>query len=648
MKPLWPKLLALSCCVLAAGGCFQGRAYYFFRDDDLEHYRELAATAAPPDEPAAGPAALAAPPITVDTFNEKLLRPVSLDEAVNLCLANSRILRRLGPVPLAARAPGIIVPAYDEALLRTPAAATGSVFDVGIQETNPGATGPPGVAAALSAFDLQFSSQMFWERVERPMNLANNVFNNELFARDFHQDLGTFRAELAKTSRWGGRAFARQNTDYNLNNNPQRETPDEFAANVEFGFAQPLLRGSGTVVTDIVGRDPQGGLYGPGVYQGVAIARLNQEISLADFECDVNNLVLNLENAYWELSFAYQAFAAARHGRDAALSYLRTVEARGKYPAEVIEGARGDYLRFVAEVNSSLSDLLQSERALRYQLGLPPTDGQVLRPVDQPTEARVSFDWATIHTEALAGACELRRQRDVVRQKELSLIASRNYLLPQLDAVALYRWLGAGDDLIDPRGRGVFPFAGSNAFSTLANGNYQEWQMGFQFHMPLGFRRELASVRNAQLVVAKERALLRDQELLVTHLLSDAVRELEDGFRVLQARLGVWQAAQRRYDALRARIDAGLQVSFLDYREAIRTLANAEAEYFRARINYHKQVPRVHHRKGTLLAFRGIHLAEAPLGCEPGGLVGSVPIGTETMDYSLPPSKPGAELPPPQ
>ncbi len=479
------------------------------------------------------------------------------------------------------------------------------------------------------------------------MNLADNVFNNELFARDFNQDLGTFRAELAKTSRWGGRTFARQNTDYNLNNNPQRETPDEFSANVEFGFTQPLLRGAGSVVTDIVGRDAQGGLFGPGVYQGVAIARLNQEISLHDFECDVNNLLLNLENAYWELSFAYRAFAAARHGRDAALGYLRTVEARGKYPAEVIEGARGDHLRFVAEVSSSLSDLLQAERALRYQLGLPPTDGHVLRPVDEPIEARVTFDWAAIHGEALVRACELRRQREVLRQKELGLIASRNYLLPQLDAVAIYRWLGAGDDLIDPRGRGVFPYAGSNALSTLADGNYQEWQLGFQFHVPLGFRRELASVRNAQLVVAKERALLRDQELLISHLLSDAVRELEDSFQVREARLGVWLAAQRRHQALRARIDAGMQVSFLDYREAVRTLANAEAEYFRARVNYHKQVPRVHHRKGTLLSLRGIHLAESPVGVEALGSGSRVGIaeGADSMDYSLP--EPGADVAPP-
>src|SRR5262249_44100751 len=148
------------------------------------------------------------------------------------------------------------------------------------------------------------------------------------------------------------------------------------------------------------------------------------------------------------------------------------------------------------------------------------------------------------------------------------------------DAVAIYRWLGAGEHLLEPGGTGIYPYAGSNAFSTLADGNYQEWQLGFQFNMPLGFRREVASVRNAQLAAARERAVLRDHELLVSHLLGDAIRELDDSYHLWHTRQGVWTAAQRRHEALRAKLDSGLQVSFLDYRESLRSLATAEVECY--------------------------------------------------------------------
>ncbi len=39
--------------------------------------------------------------------------------------------------------------------------------------------------------------------------------------------------------------------------------------------------------------------------------------------------------------------------------------------------------------------------------------------------------------------------------------------------------------------------------ATLFNGAYQDWDLGLQFSMNLGFRRELAAVRNAQLQLAR-------------------------------------------------------------------------------------------------------------------------------------------------
>ena len=62
---------------------------------------------------------------------------------------------------------------------------------------------------------------------------------------------------------------------------------------------------------------------------------------------------------------------------------------------------------------------------------------------------------------------ELRRQKWQVKRRELELIATRNNLMPRLDAVGRYRWLGAGDDLIDSSATGIGPFAeGSNAFES--------------------------------------------------------------------------------------------------------------------------------------------------------------------------------------
>ena len=76
-----------------------------------------------------------------------------------------------------------------------------------------------------------------------------------------------------------------------------------------------------------------------------------------------------------------------------------------------------------------------AERRLRLLMGLPPSDGRLIRPADEPILAPVAFDWHEITARRSPRRAELRRQRWVIRRRELELIASRNYLLPRLDAI---------------------------------------------------------------------------------------------------------------------------------------------------------------------------------------------------------------------
>ena len=165
-------------------------------------------------------------------------------------------------------------------------------------------------------------------------------------------------------------------------------------------------------------------------------------------------------------------------------------------------------------------------------MGLSATDGRLIRPIEKPTVAKVNFDWREITEEALARSLDLRRQKWRIKQQELQVIAAKNLLMPRLDFNGTYRWLGLGDTLFgnnvynqgnvnanDPR-QGLL--AGTSSLATLASGQFQEWQLGFQSTMTIGFRKELATVRFYQLSLARERAKLQDEELEVSHQLADA------------------------------------------------------------------------------------------------------------------------------
>ena len=49
------------------------------------------------------------------------------------------------------------------------------------------------------------------------------------------------------------------------------------------------------------------------------IARIRTDETLTDFEGGVRNLMHDLEDAYWELYFAYRDLEARKMGRDSAL-----------------------------------------------------------------------------------------------------------------------------------------------------------------------------------------------------------------------------------------------------------------------------------------------------------------------------------------
>ena len=257
-------------------------------------------------------------------------------------------------------------------------------------------------------------------------------------------------------------------------------------------------------------------------------------------------------------------------------------------------------------------------------MGISASDGRLIRPSDEPTTARISFDWQQSLVEALSRSAELRKQKWFIKQKELELTAAKNLLLPRLDIGGRYRFLGVGENLIGSNA--AYPQAGppvppattptsslenTDSYSTLMGGRFQEWQAQAQFLMPIGFRRELSTVRNFQLQLARERARLQDEELEVSHGLVEAARNVDTNFALSQTNFNRRVAAERQVEAVQAAYDAGT-VTFDQLLDAQRRRADAESSYYRSLIDYNRSISQLHYRKGSLLEYNGIFLTEGP------------------------------------
>jgi outer membrane protein TolC len=247
-----------------------------------------------------------------------------------------------------------------------------------------------------------------------------------------------------------------------------------------------------------------------------------------------------------------------------------------------------------------------AERRLRLILGLPINDGELIRPLDEPVLARAVFDWPSTTAEALMRRSELRRQRQIVRRRELELIASRNFLLPRFDAVSRYRWRGFGNDLISATG-GKPRF--NNAWQDLLSGDFQEFQFGFELDVPIGFRRAHAGVQHAELRLARERAILAEQERQIVHDLSNAVAEVDRTYAAAKLAFNQRTAAREQFAAVQAAFE-GDKATADQVLDAQRRLAEDESGYFLALVEYALAVKNVHFEKGALLDYNQIILAE--------------------------------------
>lgn len=611
----------LLCAILLMTGCYPSQPMYLRDTGDLSHYVNQATEINYPDVETVrlNETEYARDPITVINAEFDNFYDLTLEDCVAIALQNTKTIRGYGTPGLSG---GRVNPGVDN-LSNGPNGA-GTLWNVAIREsepgflgtagqistpssitTNTGLDGNQGVEAALADFDAQYTSSVSWSRTDEPRNVVANFSSFEVFQQDQVQ----FQSEILKKTANGTQLFFRNVNSYTDNNIPLESDPinpgfqvlgHNFRAALEAEVRQPLLRGRGAFIQ----RMP------------IVVSRIGTDQEIANLEAQVQNLVTNVEIRYWELHCAYRNFEASRTGQRAAAQTWRIVSDQYRIGADIniqqVAQASEQYMFFDEQVIDAFNTLLTADRNLRWLLSFTSTDGQILRPTDEPVMAPVEFDWHGSKSEALCYRPELRQTRWEVKKRELGVAYSKNGLLPEMNVSALYRWLGLGDDLINYDGNPPeFPGQGSGAFNDVFGGNYQEFAITGEFRMPIGFRRELANVRNAQLKLARERNRLEEQELDVVRELTETYASLDNSRLKMQKSFNRWnntRIEEKHFEDLTAAGAATLDIAL----DAQRRRAQAEISFYTSLCEYNKLIALFHRRKGTILAYNGVCFAEGP------------------------------------
>lgn len=369
---------------------------------------------------------------------------------------------------------------------------------------------------------------------------------------------------------------------------------------------QPLLRNFGTDVNTT----------------GIRVAAKNREASFYQLEQRMLDTLFEVEQAYWELVFAYEDLRVKRQSLRLAQNLLDENRVRlkvGVIPQlAVLQSETGVAVReqdvIVAEtrVENAKDRLIQATNLFPEQLLW---DVQIV-PTDTPSALQPGeyVEDDEIFT-ALKNRPELKLLLKQQEAAELGARFAKNQLLPSLDLNASVGLVGLDEDfdtsalplfflgiMPQPQDTGIDP-----AFDDLFSGKNFQWMVGFTVEIPWGNRFERGEYRKANLLVSQLDAGIRNLRQLIIQDTRNALRGIEtDWERVVATR----QTTQFRRESLKAerkKYEVGVSTAH-DLLEFEEELATAKAEEQRAIIDYTLSLSNLLRATGTLLKFRNVQV----------------------------------------
>jgi outer membrane protein len=331
----------------------------------------------------------------------------------------------------------------------------------------------------------------------------------------------------------------------------------------------------------------------------LVIARRNVRISMAIFEAQVNDAVLNAVTQYWNVVLARGTLEVARKSQDAAdVSYKRDKRALelGALPPLDIYRSESQVATRRVQVIQSEYQLKQAEDALRFTLGasLDP----LLRALDLDLtelpardEELFNIDSTAALQKAWETRPELEAQRQALANDETSIRLAHNNLLPDLRLSGSY----AGNGVAGSPSGGL-----GDSLNQAFTFGYPTYGFSLSLNLPIKNRSAQAVLGTA--LVSRRRDLYAERQLKeqITLDVTNAVHLLEEAKLSLAASRQALDLSRKNLTAEQRKHELGSETVFFVL-EAQTEVAQAESSVLQAEVAYQLAVAAVQHATGTLL-----------------------------------------------
>jgi outer membrane protein len=380
-----------------------------------------------------------------------------------------------------------------------------------------------------------------------------------------------------------------------------------IASVLQFSFTQPLIRNRGADVNRLP----------------ILIARSRLRVTEFTLRDSVMQLVMNAENAYWDLVQARDNLKVQEKGLELANEALkraqRELELGAMSPLDIYQPEQN---RATAEISVSQARyaLDQSEDALRKQIGadLEPAFRHIPIVLTEGTE--VPTDMSPLDVEAIVHRAleyrpDLKAANQVLDVDDLQIRTAKNSIMPDLSLIGLYSSQGQGGNFYQLQnvfGGGtqvisVTPGGLGDALNQTFGFGFPVYEFGLQLRLPIRNRAAAADLADATVSKKRDALTVRGVEQTVRLDVLIAASQVESSKSSVKLAHVALDFAQKYLAAEQKKYELGTsQIYFV--LQAQQSLVNAEFALVQNSIAYKRSILNLLRRTGELLEERGIQL----------------------------------------
>lgn len=391
-------------------------------------------------------------------------------------------------------------------------------------------------------------------------------------------------------------------------------------------------------------------------------AQNNKKITEEAFRQQVISTVSQIENIYWDLVNAYEAYKVNERSLALAQKTLsdnqKQVEIGTLAPLDVVRAqstvATAEQALIASKTNLQLQQLTIKNaltrtlpnNSLALQVDVIPTDTVVIPDEENlpPVEQLVQM--------ALDNRPDYKQQKITLLNNEISIKGVNNGLLPTIDLLAFYGGTGLSgvpNTLAATPTPATFAGGFTDAFGNLFNSTGPDKGIQLNIQIPLGNRVNQALQVRSLLEYRQSQLSLRTVENVITIGIRNDVFTVQNNRASVVAAQKARDLAAQTLDAEQKKYNLGAS-TYLNVLSDERDLAQAESTLVNAMTNYAKARVQLDRDTAQTLDRNNIKIDEAVTGnikTEP-NVPGIAPSKTALQDTTQPAQQPPAQQPPPQ